>query len=50
MTSTIEIDGTGLSVADLVKIGYHNANVKVADEAWTGVKEGRTVIDDILES
>lgn len=49
MTSTIiEIDGSGLSVADLVKIGYHNASVSISDEAWTGVREGRGVIDDIL--
>jgi hypothetical protein len=48
MTTPIEIDGNGLSVADLVQIGYFRVPVVVSDEAWAAVKEGRKVIDDIF--
>lgn len=45
----IDIDGNGLSVGDLVQIGYFKAQVRITDESWAAVKEGRKVIDDILE-
>ena len=48
MPVTIDIDGNGLSIAELVQIGYYKAQVVVTDEAWTAVKEGRKVVDDIL--
>jgi histidine ammonia-lyase len=49
MAAIIEIDGNGLSVADLVKIGYSKVQVKVSDDAWEAVAQGRKVIDDILQ-
>jgi histidine ammonia-lyase len=50
MASTIDIDGNGLSVEDLIQIGYYKAQVRITDEAWAAVKEGRKVIDDIVSS
>lgn len=47
MTTTIEIDGNGLSVADLVQIGYNKAQISITEEAWAAVREGRKVIDVI---
>lgn len=44
----IEIDGEGLSVEDLVRIGYEHVKVKIAEHAWGKVTQGRKVIDDIL--
>jgi hypothetical protein len=46
--NVIEIDGEGLTVADLVRIGYDKATVSVTPAAWKAVTEGRQVIDDIL--
>lgn len=48
MDSVVEIDGEGLSVMDLVKIGYSHNKVRIASSAWEAVKRGRQVIDGIL--
>jgi histidine ammonia-lyase len=48
MNSVIEIDGEGLSVEELMRIGYKHAKIQLSSAAWEAVQEGRQVIDDIL--
>eukprot|EP00026_Physarum_polycephalum_P006012 Phypoly_transcript_06052.p1 GENE.Phypoly_transcript_06052~~Phypoly_transcript_06052.p1 ORF type:complete len:466 (+),score=36.20 Phypoly_transcript_06052:69-1400(+) len=50
MAGAVEIDGNGLSVADLVRVGYNHAQVKISDDAWEAVVQGRKVIDDIVSA
>ena len=37
--AAIEVDGNGLTIEDLVKIGYLKAPVKVTEEAWGAVMD-----------
>ncbi len=48
MSNTVEIDGESLCIEDLMRIGYNNATIRIAQSAWDAVKRGRSVIDDIL--
>jgi histidine ammonia-lyase len=46
MPSAIQLDGSSLTLADLVAIAYDFAEVRIADSARAGVGAARVVVDD----
>ena len=47
---TIFLDGQSLDVETLVSLSSGEFNINLTEESWNKVKEGRAVIDNILES
>ena len=46
----ILLDGQSLDVETLVSLSSGEFNINLTEESWQKVKEGRAVIDNILES
>eukprot|EP01094_Clydonella_sp_ATCC50884_P008330 TRINITY_DN1772_c0_g1_i1.p1 TRINITY_DN1772_c0_g1~~TRINITY_DN1772_c0_g1_i1.p1 ORF type:complete len:530 (+),score=185.01 TRINITY_DN1772_c0_g1_i1:60-1649(+) len=47
---TFFLDGETLSIAQLLSLGDGAVQLRLSDEAWQRVKEGRQVVDDVVAS
>ncbi|HAZ21279.1 MAG TPA: histidine ammonia-lyase [Firmicutes bacterium] len=44
----ITINGTGLTLADVIAVAYHQKRVTIADEAWAKVERARAFVEQII--
>jgi histidine ammonia-lyase len=48
-SALVTLDGESLTLQELMSLRSHNVKITLSDAAWTRVKEGRKVVEDILE-